>query len=150
MVFVNSLSFIKYLDEVTRKFTVAFQQIDEIASGDEMRLMEDGEGLLKEKSVKQVKRLALLFDDEDATIFSRRLELARFNRLACLASKRLDSFVGMVPSSLYQISLNIILYRFASMPPSFLEKIVQNVMSTSEMVIFFFSTIFYLVNYESV
>ena len=52
---------------------------------------------------KQVKRLALLFEDEDATSFSQRLELARFARNNALAQRRLHSFIQQVPNTMYFI-----------------------------------------------
>lgn len=49
--------------------------------------------LLAERRHKYVKRLSLLFDDEDANVFFQRLQLAQLTRQAALAQKRLHGFV---------------------------------------------------------
>jgi hypothetical protein len=49
--------------------------------------------LLAERRHKYVKRLSLLFDDEDATLFFQRLQLAQVTRQAALAQRRLHAFV---------------------------------------------------------
>ena len=56
----------------------------------------DGDGLLKE-----VKRLSLLFDDEDGDRFARRLDECRELREECLSQRRYTSFVNSQSSALF-------------------------------------------------
>lgn len=87
-------------DAQTEKYTVVFSK-DDIKAG----FMEIGamEGDVAVSCTKQVKRLALLFEEEDATAFSQRLELARFARNQALAQRRLHTFIQQVPNSMYDV-----------------------------------------------
>ena len=71
--------------------------------------------------VKEVKRLSLLFDDEDADRFALRLDECRELREECLALRRYTSFVNSQSSAL-----------FSPIQPATLHGIVGKLMATSE------------------
>ena len=73
---------------------------------------------------KEVKRLSLLFDDEDADRFARRLDACRELREECLSVRRYTSFVNAQSSAL-----------FSPIQPATLHGIIGKLMATSEQLV---------------